>query len=131
MAFKITDPKVISDEGTVLIVPNTVSFTEGLGTRTVSVQSAGAGALEGVIADDVSTHIATIKFSMENTVANIATAKKWRTKEGAIALTLIGKTPDGSLKRTFQGATMTNDPEIALTADGNIECEFMAVKVSS
>jgi hypothetical protein len=72
-----------------------------------------------------------LKFSMENTVANIATARAWRNREGAVALTLIGSTPDGSFRRTFQQATMTNDPEIGLTADGKIECEFKAVKVTT
>ena len=129
MATKITDPKIETDDATVLLIPNSVKFTENFGERKVTVQSAGGGVFENVIADDVSTHIGALKFAMENTVANIATVKKWRAKDGILALTLIGKTVDGALKRTFQQATFTNNPEIALSADGNIECEFMTVNV--
>lgn len=130
MSNKLTDVAITLNDAKLPYVPNTLSFTEGLGEVMVEVATAGNGALEGVTSVDVSTKIPMAKFALFPTPEAIEAALQAKRQPGLNRLVLTGKNASGSLKRTFVEASVTNDYEVQLTADGNIEIEMKAASIT-
>lgn len=128
MFTQISDPSVLVNNVAVAIVPNSCTFDEGFGEQKVTVQSAGGGQLQQVFANDVSTNLGSVKFSLAATVANIALARSWKANQNRNVISITSSVADGTLTRTFTNAAICNNYEIPLSADGVIELEFKGDK---
>lgn len=115
---QISDPEVVANDITVFVVPNSVSYKSGKGESSVKVQSAGNGNVSVVNSTNVETKKSMLKFSVQSTTQAIALKEQWQNNRGGNVFEL------GSVNVTMSQATMTNDPEIALTDDGVVEMEF-------
>ena len=124
MAVQISDAGVVVNNVGVNIMPNSLSYDEGFGEQTVTVQSAGNGKISTVYANDVETNVGMVKFSMKSTIENIALARKWKSNGNRNAVAVIAQTPDGNLTRNFSGMALVNNYEVQLSADGVMDLEF-------
>lgn len=121
MAVALANPTVIINNLSVPVVPNSVMFTEGLGTQKVRVQSSGGGAVQSVVSNDVETNLSDFKLSIYPTADNIELIRGWKVNTG---LNAISCTADGGFSRSISNATVVNDYEVKMGADTNIEVEF-------
>lgn len=124
MFVQISDPSVLVNNVSVAIVPNSLVFDEGLGEQSVIVQSAGAGQTQQVFANDVSTNLGMVKFSLQATKQNIELARSWKTNQNQNVVTVTATNADGTITRSFTNAAICNNYEVPLSADGVIELEF-------
>ncbi len=122
MVAAITTPSVTINNETISVVPNSISYDEGLGEQTVRVQSAGAGSVQTVFSQDVTLRKSTVKFSMYPTKENISSLREWKIAEDANAI-LITDSNSGFTK-TFLQAALTSNYEIKLGSDDQIDVEF-------
>lgn len=122
MSKVLSNPTVVANNNPVAIIPNTFTFTEGLGEQEIRVQSAGGNSLEYVGADDVTTKMSTFKFEMLNTEQNIASAREWKENFNQN----IFSVSEDNFSRTFTDALLMGDYEVALSSDGNLALEFKA-----
>lgn len=124
MFVQISDPSVLVNNVSVAIVPNSLVFDEGLGEQSVIVQSAGAGQTQQVFANDVSTNLGMVKFSLQATKQNIELARSWKTNQNQNVVTVTASNADGTITRSFTNSAICNNYEVPLSADGVIELEF-------
>jgi hypothetical protein len=120
MANALSNPTVVMNNLVVAIVPNSFSFTEGLGEQTVRVQSAGGGSVQTVVSNNVETNKSGFKYSLYNTIANIDLAKTWKQNLDANATSVTGE----GLDRSFSGVVLINNYEVNLGSDTTIDLEF-------
>ena len=107
----------------VLIVPNSLSFTEGGGEQTVKAQSAGGASVSSVYSQNAETQITMLKFELFVTDINFALARIWKFNLNLNLLTWSGG--DGSdTQRVLQFAALTNDYEIEMKNEGIMSLEF-------
>ena len=121
----LNDPQVTLNDELLAIVGNSVSFTTGDGER--SIKAAGTGGGKGVltISENVETKISTAKFSVFTTVRNSDTIEQAIKRLNNNVLVMAGTDPFGnSLRKTFTNATVMNNPEFNLQADGQIDVEM-------
>lgn len=124
MPIQISDPSVLINNVAVAIVPNSCVYDEGLGEQEVLVQSAGGGQLQQVFANDVSTNLGMVKFSLQATKQNIDLARSWKANQNRNVVTITAANTDGTLTRSFTNAAICNAYEVPLSSDGVIELEF-------
>lgn len=117
---KLVDATLILDNNVVGYVPNSLSFTEGLGTQKLRTQTAGAGSIQHVLTEDVSTRVSTVKFSLEPTVDNVALIRSIKADQTGHVITISQQ----GFTRTITGAVLTNDFEVKLGMDDVIAVEF-------
>lgn len=103
-------------------VANSLSFKDGRGERIVRTQALGGGASEIIVSDNVETHYGSVKFQMRNDLENIENALIWRDRLNNNVVVLADRFGDFSL--TFKEATIINDVEYEIAAEGNFELEF-------
>lgn len=126
MAFKLNTASIFVNNEVVPIVPESFTFTEGLGEQTIETASIGGGVTEQVFSEDVTTAASNPKFEMYPTIENIALARSWKGNRNANVVAASGTTPDGQVfSRTFTQAALTNNYEVNL-GSANIAIEFMA-----
>lgn len=121
--FAVTTPKITVNNQNIAIKPNSFKFTEGLGEQKVDVQSAGGNAVQQVIKQDANTMKSSVKFALENTIANIEVTKTWKLNPGANAITATAAIT-GDFTRTFSLCTLINNYEVGLGVDTDTELEF-------
>lgn len=121
MVNSLSTPTVTVDNVTVFIIPNSFKYTEGFGEQTVRAQSAGGGSVRIVSSDNAEMKISDPKWSMLNTNENIDIIRAWKAKGSNIAISATDK--DG-FTRTFNNATLVNNYEVNLAADGTIDLEW-------
>lgn len=126
MATQLSDPLVLVNNDPVAIIPNTVSFTEGLGEQNVRAASTGGGATQQVYSHNVETNFSTVKFEVPATVQNIEKLRQWKTARNQNVVQIAGQTPEGAITRSFTQAAILNDYEVNLGSDTNISVEFKA-----
>ena len=115
---QISDPEIVVNDITVFVVPNSVSYKSGKGEKSVKVQSAGNGNVSVVPSTNVETKKGAIKFSVYSTSQAILLKEQWQNSVGGNVIEL------GSVNKTMNRSTMTNDPDINLQDDGTVELEF-------
>lgn len=120
MATALSNPVVTINNVVLAVVPNSVSYTEGLGEQTIRTQSAGGGSVEQVYSNDVSTNMSMFKCQLFNTAENIDNLRIWKTNSNANAITLTGE----GLTRSFSNMALTNNYEVNLGSDTTIDIEF-------
>lgn len=124
MSTQLADALVAVNNDPVAVIPNTVSFTEGLGEQKVRAASAGGGQVEQIYSNDIESNFSTIMFEIPATVENIAKARQWKSNKNQNVIQIVGQTPEGSVTRTFTQAAILNDYEVKLGSETNIEIEF-------
>ena len=124
MATQIADALVTVNNDPVAVIPNTVSFTEGLGEQTLRAASKGGGNVEPVYANNVESNFSKVMFEIPATKENIEKAREWKVGRNANVVQIMGNTPEGSVTRTFTGAAILNDYEVNLGSETNIQIEF-------
>lgn len=117
---RVSNPTVLVNNVPIAIIPNSMTFTEGLGEQNVEPQSAGGNQISTVYSEDVSTRLSTVKFSLANTEQNILQAREWKLNGNNNAIVITGT----SFTRTFTNMASTSDYEIGLGSDTNIDLEF-------
>ena len=117
---KLSNPTIVINNNSVPIVPNSFSYTEGLGEQELKVQSAGGGSVQTVLSNNVETNMSMVKFSLHNTAENIDLARTWKVNGNNNAISITGE----GLNRAINNAAVTNDYEVNLGADTTIDLEF-------
>ena len=114
-------PTVCVNGTVVAVKPNSFSYTEGFGERKVRVASAGGGSLTQITSEDLETRLSMCKFMLYATSDNEKLIRGWQKNR---EVNTVEVTDKGGFKRNFKQAIITNDPDVALGVDGEIEVEF-------
>ncbi len=120
MANALSNPTVVVNNLATPIVPNSFTFTEGLGEQTIRTQSSGGGSVEPVFSENVETNKSMVKFSVFNTAENIDLVKTWKQNKNANAISVTGE----GLTRSFSGMALISNYEVNLGSDTTIDIEF-------
>lgn len=124
MSEQLSNVSVLVNNDLVAIIPNSFSFTEGLGEQAVRAASAGGAQVEQIYSDNVEMRYSTIKFDIPGTVGNIAKAREWKQNKNQNLLQMAGKTVDGNITRTFSQASLLSNYDIPVSSDGKISLEW-------
>lgn len=128
MGVVFANPQVVVNNITLAIKPNTLSFTEGFGEQIVRAASAGGAQVEQILADNIEDNFSEVKFALDPTESNIANARTWKAQPGQNVVSVTATATEGTVtttfSRTFQKATITNNYEIPLGADTQIDLEW-------
>lgn len=128
MGIQLANPTVTVSNVVVAVIPNSVTFTEGLGEQNIRAASGGGSNVEQIFSNNIETNFSTVKFDIPATPDNIALAREWKVKQNANLVQISGRTVgDGKIMtRTFSQAALLSDYEVALGSDTNISLEFKA-----
>jgi len=128
MATVIANPQVIVNNIPQAIKPNSLSFTEGFGEQILRAASAGGKSVVQILADNVEDNFSDVKFSLDNTIDNIETARVWKSQPGQNGIVVTGTVTDGStttnFRRVFNNASLMNNYDVNLGSDVSIDLEF-------
>ena len=122
----LATPIVTVNDVNVAIKPNSFSYTDGFGERNVRTQSSGPSASENVVTENAETEHSMCKFMLLSTDDNANIVRTWLDNLDQNTVTAV----QGSFSRAFRRATVINNPEIAISQDGEIEIEFKAEKAA-
>ena len=124
MGIALSVPAVIINGDTYKIVPNSLVVTLGLGETNVRAASMGGSAVESIHTRNAENMIG--KFSFDIYVESDAARnlQTWNKNIGTNTLEAVSTA--GSVTKTYglPQASLMNDPDIALSADGVISIEF-------
>lgn len=119
---QLSTPRVIVDGVVIPVVPNSVTVRIP-GDSKVRAMSAGGGSVQAVHGVDASTLIGHVKFDIPSTAQNADRVRAWK----ANMLNGIGMTVnviEDTVQFPHQNMHLTKETSVAMTADGNISCEF-------
>lgn len=125
MAIQLSDVTLIINETPVGIIPNSLSYTEGLGEQTIRAVSIGGGATEQVYANNLENNYANVKFEMPTTIENIKLARSWKTNQNANAIQMSGTAGGADFTKNISQAALTADYEVPIGTEANISIELM------
>lgn len=118
----LATPQIVVNNETIGIKPNSFTYTEGFGERKVRVKSTGGGQKEIITTRDVETELSMCKFIIYAEDTPIETVRDWLANVDANVI----QAADGNFQRTFTQAIITNNPEVNLGVDGEVEVEFQS-----
>lgn len=125
MSQSLSNPAVRINDVTVAIVPNTFNPTLGGGEINVRAATAGGNSIDTVHTSNAETKISTWMFEIYSTPDNIKSIQEWQRNIGVNTVAAVETLGDGSsLSLSLTSASLVNDPELNLTADGTISLEF-------
>lgn len=124
--IQLSDATFSVNNESVATIPNSITFTEGLGEQSMRAASIGGGGVEPIYANDLETSFSTVKADLPSTPENIELVKGWKINRNNNVVQIIGETIEGTLTRTFARAAITGDYEVAIGSDGSIPVEFKA-----
>ena len=128
MSTVIANPQLVINNIPQAIKPNSLSYTEGKGEQILRAASAGGQSVVQVLADNVEDNFSDIKFSFDNTVPNIASARAWKNQPGQNTIIVTGTVTSGgkteTLRRVFNNASLMNNYEVPLGSDVSLDLEF-------
>lgn len=125
--IQLSDATFVVNNEAIGTVPNTISFTEGLGEQSVRAASTGGGGVEPVYANDLESAFSMVKCELPSTPENINLARTWKINKNNNVVQIIGETLEGTVTRTFARAALTSDYEVGIGADASIPIEFKAM----
>ena len=126
MAIAIANPTVRVNDETIPVVPNSVKVKLGTGETNVRAASSGGGAIESVHTSDAESKISGAYFDIYNTPEMLRKISVWKTDIGALTVQVVGTVPGGAtFSVAMANVSLTNDPDIELSADGVTSLEFM------
>ncbi len=126
MPIQVSDAAVIANDEVVMIVPNTLVYTEGFGEYKVRGMSIGGGKTEQVFSEDLESAMSKINFELPTTIENIKLARQWKALKNQNVFQIAGSTPDGNVTKVFTQAAVVNDPEIGIGTETSIPIEIMS-----
>jgi len=121
MAELISTPSIVINNENIKIKPNSFSYTEGFGEAIKRTESAGGGSVSTVTARNIETAKSMIKFTLEPLAENADKVREWKNN---FESNVIQATGENNFTRSFTSAVLINDPEIGLSADGEISLEW-------
>ena len=124
--IQLSDATLIVNNEAIAVIPNSITFTEGLGEQSVKAASIGGGAVEQVYSNDLQSNFSTVKFDVPSTPENIDLARTWKLNKNNNVVQIIGETLEGTVTRTFARAALTGNYEVAIGSDAAITLEFKA-----
>lgn len=124
--IQLSDATVVVNNEAIATLPNTISFTEGLGEQSVKAASIGGGAVEPIYSNDLQSSFSMVKFDLPSTPENIDLARTWKVNRNNNVVQIIGETIEGTVTRTFAKAALTSNYEIGIGSDAAITLEFKA-----
>ena len=119
MTDEIADASVLANNEVVDVIANSISFTEGKGEQLIRPVSRGRGAVGQVFSRNVEMNFSTLKFSMPTTADNVTLARGWKTNANTNVFQVVAE----GMTRTFTQAAVTNDYEVNIGSEGDIEIE--------
>lgn len=115
----LSNPTLEVNDDTIAIIPNSLVFILGKGKKTVKTQSTGGDGIEVVISEDAETKKSMVKYKLTNTKKNLQFVKDWQNLfSNTIAIS------ERDFSESFRDMVVTNDPERAIGADGELEIEW-------
>ncbi len=121
----LSDPQVTVNDELWTIVGNSVSYKTGDGERSVKAAGTGDGKPVFTLSENVETKLGSVKFSIYATAENVDRAEQTLKRLNANVIVVAGTDPFGNnVRKVFTTATIMNDPEFNLQADGQIDLEF-------
>jgi len=125
MVQALSNPAVRVNDETIAIVPNTFNPTLGGGEVNVRSASSGGNSIDTVHTSNAETKISTWMFDVYSTPDNIKSIQTWQRSIGENTVAAIETLGEGSsLSLSLTQASLVNDPELNLSADGVISLEF-------
>ena len=124
--IQLSDATFIVNNESVATMPNTISFTEGLGEQSMKAASIGGGAVEPIYSNNIESNFSMVKCEIPSTPENIELVKGWKLNRNNNVVQVVGETTEGTLTRTFARAAITNDYEVGIGTDSSIPVEFKA-----
>ena len=124
MATQVSDALVLVNNSPVGIIPNSLTYDEGLGEQNMRVASLGGGQTDSIYSNNIELSFSKIMFEIPVTVQNIALARAWKVNRNNNVVQIVSQTPDGKLTKTFTQAALLNNYEVPLGAETNIALEF-------
>jgi len=114
-------PTVVVNNVPFDIVPNSFEYEAGYGEINVRSASVGGGATVSVHSENAENKIGMCKFQMYVTETARVAIRSWKQLIGAnfVSAIQLNNSPI-----VLSGASMTNNPTFAATADGTVEVEF-------
>ena len=122
--IQLSDATFIVNDESVTTIPNTITFTEGLGEQSMKAGSTGGGGVEPIFSNDLESNFSNVKAELPSTPENIELVKGWKVNRNNNVVQIIGETPEGTLTRTFARAALTSDYEVGIGTDATIPLEF-------
>ena len=120
----LTDASVEVEDEAWPIIGNSVTYTEGLGDKTLIALTQG-GKPVMCVSQDVTTRKSMIKFEVPSSIEMMDKTRDTQVKGFGLVIRISGTDAAGNrLGRTFRSAVHTNDPEKAIKNDGTIALEF-------
>lgn len=120
MARTLANPVVKINNTVVGIVPNSLSYKAGRGDITLRPQSAGGNSIEVVKTENAETKKSMCKFMTYNTKGNIELKEEWQDSLDGNTIELS----DGDFVVSFRKMFVIEDPEVKLSADGEVPLNF-------
>jgi hypothetical protein len=114
----------INDE-TISIVPNSLVVTLGRGETNVRAASAGGGTITTVHTENAENKIAKITFDVYPEKVSVQQIDEWKQNIGGNTAKILSRVANDPFTMSMVGASLMNDPEMNLTADGVVSLEFM------
>lgn len=127
MPIQLSDATFIVNDEVVLTIPNSISFTEGLGEQNMKAGSIGGGAVEAIYSNDLQSAFSMVKADVPSTPENIDLARKWKLNRNNNVVQIVGETLEGTVTRTFARAALTTNYEIGIGSESAITIEFKAL----
>ena len=124
MATQLADATVRVNDEVWAIVPNSLAFTEGQGEQEIKAASVGGGKVEQVYSHDIESNFSMVKFEVYSTVDSVEDVKNTKANRNQNTVQIEGRTPEGTVTRTFSKAAILGDPEKGLGKESTIEVEF-------
>jgi len=123
MATQLNDLTILVNNQQIAYAADSLSYKDGFGEYKVRNAVVGGGETEQVFSKDLATKFGMVKFSMPSTKENDDNKRVWKINDNNNVVELIG--PGGSgFTKIFTQASILEDPETAVSQDGNIEVEF-------
>lgn len=124
MATQLANAGFMVNNEIVPIVPNSLVFTEGQGEQDIKAASLGGGGVEQIFSNNIESNFSMVRVELYATVSSVADTKVWKSNSNQNVLQIFGRTPEGTITRTFTQAALLTDPEKALGTDTTIPLEF-------
>ena len=125
MSQALGNPAIRVNDDTIGIVPNSFNPTLGGGEVNTRSASSGGNSIEPVHTSNAETKISTWMFEVYPTVENIKSIRGWQNNIGGNAVDTVETLSDGSsLSLSLTQASLVNDPDLNIGADGTISLEF-------
>jgi 3-hydroxy-3-methylglutaryl CoA synthase len=118
----IATPTVEINNEVMIVVANTLKYTEGFGETNVRSATAGGGSSTLVVSENAETRIRMLQFSVYPTKEQIDLIRQFKSNPGENGLAVL--LSDNGFSKSINNAFITNDYEVNLGADTVIELEL-------